>query len=139
MNDRHVYVINVGKLFNALNDKRKSNGLAEVDNPLIASKLGILFALKTNGYVNFKGESVELNDSQLIALQEILDQHFNAEMTAEIRHLVTTEEQWLKEVTTDFSSTPTKLASASSSSGSIFNKIKTLFRSPAKLQQESHA
>lgn len=140
MNEKHVYVINVGKLFNALNDKRKSQGLAEVDNPLIASKLGILFALKTNGYVNFKGESVELNDSQLIALQELLDQHFNAEMTAEIRHLVTSEEQWLKEMASSLSQASVKASTTSPSPGGIFNKFKGLFRStPKVVQQESHA
>lgn len=142
MNDRHVYIINVAKLFDALNDKRKKNALDEIDNPLIASKLGILFALKTNGYVNFKGESVQLNDSQLIALQEILDQHFNVEMTAEIRHLVTTEEQWQKEMATNISqlTVPTTASASLPKEGGIFNKIKGLFRNRTPLQrQESHA
>ena len=141
MNDRHVYIINVAKLFDALNDKRKKNALDEIDNPLIASKLGILFALKTNGYVNFKGESVQLNDSQLIALQEILDQHFNVEMTAEIRHLVTSEEQWQKEMAANMSQfVPTTVAATQSKEGGIFNKIKGLFRNRTPLQrQESHA
>jgi len=70
MNDQSIYAINMGALFEALNANRKNNGFLEIDNPLIASKLGILFALKTNGYINFKGERVELNDTQLIALQQ---------------------------------------------------------------------
>jgi hypothetical protein len=92
MPDKNIYVISTEALFKALNDKRKKHELPEIENFLVASKLGILFALKTNGLVNFRGEHVELNDSQLVVLQDILEQHFNAEMISEIRELVLAQE-----------------------------------------------
>jgi len=133
MNDQNRYVINTEALFDALNGKRRNFGLIEIDNPLIASKLGILFALKTNGYMNFKGESIELNDTQLITLQGILDQHFNAEMSREIRSLVTTSEprQSKPAVSSHRSS-----FSSSADNESIFHKIKGFLRTKPKMQEE---
>ncbi len=96
MTEKNIYIISTGALFNALNGNRKNHGLPEIENSLIASKLGILFALKTNGFINFRGENVNLNDAQLVSLREILDQHFNAEMISEIRSLVLTQEQLQK-------------------------------------------
>ncbi len=133
MNEKHTYIIDVEQLFKALNNKRTYHGLSVIDNPLIASKLGILFALKTNGYVNFKGQSVQLNDSQLIALQELLEQHFNAEMTVELRQLVVTEEQFLKDAAVQLA----QLTSTVTTKIGIFSKFKGLFKT--KIQQESHA
>lgn len=133
MNDNHVYMINTVALFNALNTHRKDHGLTEIDHPLIASKLGILFALKTNGYVNFKGEFVEIDDSQLIALQEILEQHFNANMTSKLRSLILTPAQVEESMTAEIRHlTPT---SQSQESG-LFKKIKGFFKSKV---QERHA
>lgn len=132
MNEKSSYVIKVGELFKALNGKRVSQGLSEIDSPLIASKLGILFALKTNGYVNFKGEIIDLNDNQLIALQEILDQHFNAEMSVELRQLIASMEHFIKSA--EAASSETTVVSEKKG---LFNKFKGLFKS--KLHQESHA
>ncbi len=87
------YIINTTMLFYALNASRKKSQLEEIDNALISSKLGILFALRTNGYVNFKGEQIELNDSQLIVLKEVFTQHFNVDMANEIRMLAVEQEQ----------------------------------------------
>jgi hypothetical protein len=133
MNDNHIYMINTDALFNALNTHRKDHGLTEIDHPLIASKLGILFALKTNGYVNFKGEFVEIDDSQLIALQEILEQHFNANMIGKLRSLILTPAQVEESMAAEIRHlTPT---SQSQESG-LFKKIKGLFKSKV---QERHA
>jgi len=92
MIEKNLYTINMGALFYALNANRTKQGLIEIEHALIASKLGILFALKTNAYVNFKCEIIELNDAQLIALHEIFEQHFNAGMIEEIRTLVIIQE-----------------------------------------------
>ncbi len=86
------YVINTTMLFYALNANRKKAQLAEIDNALISSKLGILFALRTNRYVNFKGEQIELNSSQLTILKEVFAQHFNVDMTDETRLLAVEQE-----------------------------------------------
>jgi len=98
MPEKNIYIISTGALFGALNNNRKNHGLAEIENSLIASKLGILFALKTNSFINFRGENVKLDDTQLVALREILDQHFNAEMIGEIRNLVLAQEQLQKKM-----------------------------------------
>lgn len=92
MIEKNLYTINMGALLYALNTNRTKQGLIEIEHALIASKLGILFALKTNAYVNFKRETIELNDAQLIALHEIFEQHFNAGMIEEIRALVIIQE-----------------------------------------------
>ena len=135
MNDHSVYTINTGALFYALNFHRKSKNLAEIDNTLIASKLGILFALKTNGYINFKTDLIQLNDAQLIALREILEQHFDANITEQIRTLVITAET----VTTDNSSeTAEHLISPppeSEKKSGLFGKIKGLFKNKSRVQE----
>jgi hypothetical protein len=132
MNDHNAYTINTSALFYALNSHRKNKNLTEIDNPLIASKLGILFALKTNGYVNFKSDIVQLNDTQLIALREILDQHFDANITEQIRMLVTTSE------TVNSGSTGHILSATSSElekKSGILGKIKGLFRNKSRVQE----
>jgi hypothetical protein len=134
MNDKNIYVISTNALLAALNNNRKKNNFPEIDHPLIASKLGILFALKTNGYVNFKGEYVELKDAQLIALQEILDQHFNANMTAELRAMVITQDQMEEKMAADVR----HLTSSTASQASLLGKLKGFFKTKSKVQ-ERHA
>jgi hypothetical protein len=134
MNDHSVYTINTGALFYALNSHRKGKDLAEIDNALIASKLGILFALKTNGYINFKSDLIQLNDAQLIALREILEQHFDANITEQIRTLVITAET----VTTDNNSEIEHSISSASNSekkSGLLGKIKGLFRTKSRVRE----
>jgi hypothetical protein len=93
MAENNVHVINTNALFTTLNINRKNKGLTQIDSSLVASKLGILFTLKNKSYVNFKNESVELNELQLTILKEILDQHFNVKMTHEISILIMQQHQ----------------------------------------------
>ncbi|MDM8560564.1 hypothetical protein [Candidatus Parabeggiatoa sp. HSG14] len=118
MAENNVHLINTSALFTALNTNRKNKGLTQIDSSLVASKLGILFTLKNKSYVNFKNESVELNEYQLTVLKEILDQHFNVKMTHEISILIT-QQHHEKRVSTLHHFT----ASASVQS-SLFGKIK---------------
>jgi hypothetical protein len=132
MTEKNIRIINTTMLFYAVNVNRKNNGLTEIDNPVIASKLGILFALKTNGYVNFKGERVELNDEQLTALQEILDQHFNAQMADELRTLAVTPEPLQENQGSElYHRTPSSQAGKG-----FFNKIKGFLKTKSKIQEE---
>lgn len=134
MNDHSVYNINTGALFYALNSHRKGKNLAEIDNALIASKLGILFALKTNGYINFKGDLIQLNDAQLIALREILEQHFDANITEQIRTLVITTEA----VITDNNGETEHLISPVSNSEKkpgLLGKIRGLFKTKSGVRE----
>lgn len=127
MNEQNTYVLHIGTLFNALNRSRSNNNLQRIENPLIASKLGILFALKTSSYVNFKGEYTKLDDYQLLVLQEICEEHFNVHLAREIRNLATLE---YPQPTTELLSTPEQ-------SGFI-QKIKGFFKHKTKVQ-EHHA
>lgn len=132
MTEKNIRIINTAMLFYAVNVNRKNNGLTEIDNPVIASKLGILFALKTNGYVNFKGERVELNEAQLTALQEILDQHFNAQMVEELRALAVTPEQLEENQDTEIH----RHTPLSQANKGFFNKIKGFLKTKSKVQEE---
>jgi len=76
--------VDTHNLFKVLNDQRKNKNLAIIEDSLIANKLGILFALKTSCYVNFKNDTVKLPEYQWSILQDILDQHFNVELPAEL-------------------------------------------------------
>ncbi len=103
-------------------------GLSAVEHTLIASKLGILFTLKTHAYVNFKSEYVGLNEIQLRALQEIFVQHFNVEMEQEIQTLVSPQEtEIVKEVSAPDSHTHET---------GFFQTIKSFFKPKSKLQEE---
>jgi len=128
MNKPNTFLINTGMLFYTLNLNRKNNGLMEIDNPLIASKLGILFALKTNGYVNFRDESINLGDEQLLALQEILEQHFNVEMTQEFQAQVLEPDKQETETHHYQASIPLE-------NQGFFNKIRGFLKIKPKIQE----
>jgi hypothetical protein len=87
MTQKSIYILPMEALFYTLNRRRKINGLTEIEHSLIASKLGILFTLKNRSYINFKAEHVELYESQLFVLQELIANEFNIEMMAEILDL----------------------------------------------------
>jgi hypothetical protein len=128
MNKPNTFRINTGVLFYALNRNRKNKGLMEIDNPLIASKLGILFALKTNSYINFRDESVKLSDEQLFALQDILEQHFNVEMTEEFQTQAVTQDSQAIE-NRPYQSSP------SYESQGLFHKIRGFLKIKPKIQE----
>ncbi|WP_353570360.1 hypothetical protein [Candidatus Albibeggiatoa sp. nov. BB20] len=98
MGEDILHVINTMDLFIKLNEKRKLEQHDEVEHHLIASKLGILFALNSNSYVNFKSEFVELNDAQLGTLEHIFSEHFNTEMSDEIQSMLMTPIQMEEEI-----------------------------------------
>ncbi len=87
MTQKSIYIIPTEALFYTLNLRRKRDGLTEIEHSLIASKLGILFTLKNHGYINFKAEQIELDESQFHLLQEIIANNFNVEMMEEMLSL----------------------------------------------------
>jgi hypothetical protein len=98
MGEDTLHVISTKDLFIKLNEKRKSDKHDEVEHHLIASKLGILFALNSNSYVNFKNEFVELSHTQLQTLEHIFGEHFNTQMSAEIQAMLMTPAQMEQEI-----------------------------------------
>lgn len=119
------YVINTTMLFYALNANRKKSQLSEIDNVLISSKLGILFALRTNSYINFKGEQIELAENQIVVLKDIFSQHFDVNMTNEIHMLAVEQEQ--------FSANVQKVSPKKTG---FFNKIRGFLKPNPKVQGE---
>jgi hypothetical protein len=77
------YLIDVELLFREINQLRQEQHLNGVEDVLIANKLGILFALKTNSYVCFKQKWVELPENSLTVLQAVIEQHFNVVVNIE--------------------------------------------------------
>jgi len=75
-------------LFQQLNEKRLATQQPTLENALLASKLGILIAVKTDKYVNFRHEVIELTSKQVNALSSILDEYFNVNMHQEIREML---------------------------------------------------
>lgn len=133
MTESNVYIIFTDPLFQALNAKRKNNALPEIENVLIASKLGILFTLRTHNYINFKGEHVAINDDQLLELQEIIKQHFNVDMTTEILSLMITQEKQ-QEKRADH--TRHLMSPLQTKSKGLFNKIKGFLKKNADVQED---
>lgn len=131
MKEEATHVIHTGTLFNALNRIRRKKDLEKVDNPVIASRIGILFALKTSTYVNFKGEYITLNETQLSILQGILEEHFNVDMATEIRTFVAPPQRSTTEEVVAHMTAPTPKKG-------LFSKIKGFLKNKAKAQ-ESHA
>ncbi len=129
MIEENTYIISVDALFYAMNNNRVKNGLTIIENSLIASKLGILFTLRTHGYINFKSEYVVLNDLQLVTLQEILAQYFNVEMNEEIRSLVMKQEPFGEATNVRHFTPPSQKTG-------FFNKIKGLFKSKPEIQED---
>ncbi len=75
-------------LFDSVNNKRQATQQSVLENALLASKLGILMAVKTDKYINFRHDIVELTGRQVIALTSILDEYFNVNMQQEVRDLL---------------------------------------------------
>ncbi len=98
MSTNNLNVINANHFFDSLNKKRKLGQQEEIENSLLARKLGILFAIKTDNYVNFKGDFIELTDYQLDALHDILDEYFNVELREEVHKLVMSNEELQKKI-----------------------------------------
>lgn len=101
MSTNNLNVVNANHFFDALNKKRKTNQQEEIENSLLARKLGILFAIKTDNYVNFKGEFIELNDYQLEALYDILDEYFNVELRQEVQQLIMSTDELRRKIETE--------------------------------------
>ena len=88
MVDTAVYMISTTTLFGRLNHKREEKQQPTIEDALLASKLGILVAVKTDKYANFKGDFVELDDSQLNELPEVITEYFNVDLKQEIPTMV---------------------------------------------------
>lgn len=99
--NNNLNVINANHFFDALNKRRRVSQQEEIENSLLARKLGILFAIKTDNYVNFKGEFIELTEYQLAALHDILDEYFNVELHEEVRQLILSTEELRKKIETE--------------------------------------
>jgi len=93
MQEESVCVIYTADLFAAINGYRREQQLEAIEVPLIASKLGILFSLKIDHYISFKGEYVELNAEEMSALLSILNEHFNVEMQSHLRSFCVPQRQ----------------------------------------------
>jgi hypothetical protein len=134
MTQESVYIIPTGVLFHALNVNRQNKGLTKIEDALIARKLGILFTFKTNDRINFKDDMVKLNEAQLMSLQKILDQYFNANMTNDIRAFAIKPEI---EPEIETANTHHHTPSSQSENENIghFDKIKGFFKIKSKTQE----
>jgi|GEM_PF-6259219 hypothetical protein len=85
MNSLEVHMIATHSLFNEINASRYLAQKSAIEDNLLARKLGILVAIKTEKYANFKGEFVELTQHQLRALTHIFIEYFNFNANIEER------------------------------------------------------
>lgn len=81
-NNQDIYHISTKLLIKILNLNRENKNLGKLEDALIARKLGILYTFKTNVYLNFKNDYVNLSLDELTILEEIIDYYFNVEMKA---------------------------------------------------------
>ncbi len=88
MADTAGYMISTTRLFGSLNHKREEKQQPTIEDALLASKLGILVAVKTDKYANFKGDFVELDDSQLNELPQVITEYFNVDLKNEISSML---------------------------------------------------
>jgi hypothetical protein len=121
--EKNLYIILTDALNQALNVKRQKLGLTKLEEALIARKLGILFAFKTNKHVNFKAEQVEFNANELVTLHDIIAHYFNVDM--DIRDLAFKQKNIPKNMDTY---SHDKTTSSSTDNKGLFNKIKGLFK-----------
>jgi hypothetical protein len=82
MSEEIINSVKTDRLFRHLNEKRLRNQEGMIENSLLASKLGILIAVKTDKYVNFRKEFVDLTERQLATLPSILSEYFNTVFTS---------------------------------------------------------
>ncbi len=80
--------------------------------------------------MNFKGECVELTETQLPTLWEILQQDFNVEMTNEIHHLTTKQKVQSRQQLVTEMHYPTP-----SEQEGLFSKIKGFLKVNTKAQE----
>ena len=88
MADTAGHVISTALLFGRLNNKRAEKQQPTIEDALLASKLGILVAVKTDKYANFKGDFVELDDAQLSELPHVIVEYFNVDLKNDIEEML---------------------------------------------------
>jgi len=88
MSDNAAHVIPTTLLFSHINNKRRSKQQPPIEDALLASKLGILIAVKTDKYANFKSDFVELTELQLTELALVITEYFNVDMEDEVNNMV---------------------------------------------------
>ena len=83
MTEEKTNGISTERLFSCINVKRREAAEPVLENALLASKLGILIAVKTDRYANFRHETVDLTEPQLNTLSPILEEFFNVHVSSE--------------------------------------------------------
>jgi hypothetical protein len=83
MTEEKINSISTERLFSCINVKRREAAEPVLENALLASKLGILIAVKTDRYANFRHEIVSLTEPQLNVLSPILEEFFNVRVSFE--------------------------------------------------------
>lgn len=114
-------------LFQKLNEKRLAEQQPALENALLASKLGILIAVKTDNYVNFRHNIVELSSKQVSALSSILDEYFNVKMDKDIKELLIQSSSSQTGTQVDALAEVMKAAQERTQTTGLFSKLKRFF------------
>lgn len=97
MAEEQLNQIPTGRLFDHINAKRRKELEPVLENALLASKLGILIAVKTDSYANFRQEYVGLTDQQLSVLSPVLEEFFNVHFAQEDIMALVSDETFLSD------------------------------------------
>ena len=87
-----IYKIPTALLFQTLNANRQAKGKARIEESLLTFKLGTLLSFKTDDYINFKDEFINLEENLLTTLQDIIIYYFEVDISTQLRAFAITPE-----------------------------------------------
>lgn len=80
MSQEKVFRINLPTLFERVNERRREQGLPQVEPAMMAIRASIKFAIRQQERVDLKGEKVDVSEAEADALCETLGELFNVDL-----------------------------------------------------------
>lgn len=80
MSQEKVFRINLPTLFERVNERRREQGLPQVEPAMMAIRASIKFAIRQQERVDLKGEKVDVSEAEADALCETLGELFNVNL-----------------------------------------------------------
>lgn len=80
MSQEKIFRINLPTLFERVNERRREQGLPQVEPAMMAIRASIKFAIRQQERVDLKGEKVDVSEAEADALCETLGELFNVNL-----------------------------------------------------------
>lgn len=81
------YVLFTHDLYQLITRLRKNTGQPSIDKTVVATRCGIAFTVEKKKWLNFKAEKLEVTDSDIDCIVNILQERFNIDASKDIHNI----------------------------------------------------